>query len=114
MSPFTAELTAAPAAQAAWARGAIPERGRPLRALRALLVERTDDICDAVKADIARPASEVLGSEVLATAAGLKYLEKRAATILAPRRVSRRDRPAWLFGCRDAVHHRPWGVVGVI
>ena len=57
---------------------------------------------------------EALGSELLATAAALKFLEKRAAKILAPRRVSWWDQPTWLMGSRDVIHHRPWGVVGVI
>src|SRR5205814_3560368 len=48
------------------------------------------------------------------TAAALKFLERRAARVLAPRSVPRRLRPAWLFGCSDIVHRRPWGVVGVI
>src|SRR5215468_2041740 len=114
MSPFITELTAARAAQAAWARVIVRDRLRPVRALRALLVERADDICAAVHADIAKPAVEVLGSEILATAAALKFLEKRAAKILAPRRVSWWDQPTWLMGCRDAIHYRPWGVVGII
>ena len=114
MTPFAAELTAARTAQAAWARLPVRDRLRPVRTLRALLVERADDVCAAVQADIARPPAEVLGTEVLSTAAALKYLEKRAAGLLAPKRVSGRDRPTWLMGCRDAVHHRPWGAVGII
>ena len=114
MSLFTTELAAARAAQVVWSQVPVRERLRPVRALRALLVERADDICAAVRADIARPPSEVLGSEVLTTTAALKYLEKRAAKLLAPKRISWRDRPTWLMGSRDAIHYRPWGVVGVI
>ena len=114
MAPFATELTAARAAQAAWARRPVRDRLRHVRNLRALLVERVDDICAAVRADIARPPSEVLGTEVLSTAAALKYLEKRAAGLLAPNRVSWRDRPTWLMGCRDAIHYRAWGAVGII
>jgi acyl-CoA reductase-like NAD-dependent aldehyde dehydrogenase len=98
----------------AWARLSVRDRLRRVRALRGLLVTRADDICAAVRADIARPEVEVLGSEILATAAALKYLEKHAAKLLAPRRVSWWDQPTWLMGNRDVIHHRPWGVVGVI
>ncbi len=114
MTPFLTELTAARAAQEAWARVSVRERLRHVRALRALIVERTDDICAAIHADIARPAVEVIGTELLPTTAALKFLEKRAAKLLAPARVSWWDQPTWLVGCRDAVHRRPWGAVGVI
>jgi acyl-CoA reductase-like NAD-dependent aldehyde dehydrogenase len=114
MSPFTTEPAAARAAQESWSRLSVRDRLRPVRALRSLLVERADAICAAIRADIAKPTVEALGSEILATAAALKFLEKRAAKILAPRRVSWRDRPTWLMGSRDVVHNRPWGVVGVI
>src|SRR5213079_2150040 len=43
-----------------------------------------------------------------------KYLEQDARRLLKPRRVRGKFRPTWLFGSRDAVHRRPWGVVGVI
>ena len=112
MTPFTAEVTAARVAQEAWANRTVHDRLRHVRNLRALLVERMADIGAAIHADIGRPAIEIAGSEVLPTTAALKFLEKHAARILASRRVS--WRPVWLVGCRDAVHYRAWGVVGVI
>src|SRR5437763_97290 len=114
MIPFATELTAGRAAQEAWSRVPVRERLRHARALRALLVERTDDVCATIGADIARPAVEVIGTELLPTAAALKFLEKRGAKLLAPTRISWWDQPTWLMGCRDAIHRRPWGVVGVI
>jgi acyl-CoA reductase-like NAD-dependent aldehyde dehydrogenase len=114
MSPFTSELSAARAAQQPWSRLPVRERLRPIRRLRALLVERADDIIAAIHADISRPAVEVIGSELLPTAAALKFLEKRAARVLAPQTISSRLRPTWLLGCRDAIHRRPWGAVGII
>jgi acyl-CoA reductase-like NAD-dependent aldehyde dehydrogenase len=114
MTPFATELAAARTAQAAWAGVGVRERLRSVRNLRALLAARADAVAAAVHADVARPAVEVIGTELLPTAAALKFLERRAARLLAPGRVSWRDRPTWLFGCRDAIHRRPWGVVGVI
>src|SRR5436309_2229598 len=111
MAPFAAEVAAARAAQQVWARLAVRDRLRPVRRLRALLAERADDLVAAVNADIGRPPVEVLGTELLPTAAALKFLERRAGRLLAPRRVGWRLRPTWLLGCRDAVHRRPWGVV---
>ncbi|MBA4065807.1 MAG: aldehyde dehydrogenase [Isosphaera sp.] len=114
MSHFAAELAAARSAQPRWAALPVRDRLRPARALRRLLVSRADAITAAVRADVGRPPDEVLATDLLPTAAALKYLEREAARVLAPRRVSGRLRPTWLMGCRDIVHRRPWGVVGVI
>lgn len=114
MSPFASQIAAAQNAQITWSLLAVHERLRPVRRLRALLVERADEIIEAIHTDIARPPVEVISSELLGTAAALKFLEQRASRILAPRGVSWRLRPLWLMGSRDAVHRRPWGVVGII
>jgi acyl-CoA reductase-like NAD-dependent aldehyde dehydrogenase len=88
MSSFAAEVAAARIAQQSWSQLSIRERIRPVRRLRSLLVDRADDVIAAIAADIGRPVVEVLSSELLGTAAALKFLERRAARILAPRRVS--------------------------
>ena len=113
-SLFAAEVATAQAAQQAWAGLAVRDRLRPVRAQRALLAGRTDDLLTAVAADIGRPALEVLATELLPAASALKFLERNAASVLAPRRIGWRLRPTWLLGCWDAIHRRPWGVVGVI
>jgi acyl-CoA reductase-like NAD-dependent aldehyde dehydrogenase len=114
MPYFTSELAAARSAQHAWSLLSVRERLRPVRALRNRLVERTDEIIAAVQADIGKPAVETLGGDLLPTAAALKFLEQRAARILAPQRISGRLRPTWLMGSHDVIHRRPWGVVGII
>lgn len=114
MSPFTSELTAARSAQHSWGQRPIRDRLRPVRALRGLLVERADDLITAVHADIGKPAVETLGGDLLPTAAAMKFLDQRAERILAPQRIGSRLRPTWLMGCRDVIHRRPWGVVGII
>lgn len=112
--PFAKEVLAARAAQACWSPLSIHDRLRPVRTIRHLLVARAEALIEAVAADIGRPAAEVLGSELLPAAAALQFLERRAARVLSPRRIGWRMRPLWLMGCRDAVHRRPWGVVGVM
>jgi acyl-CoA reductase-like NAD-dependent aldehyde dehydrogenase len=112
--PFAAEVAACRAAQEPWSRLSVRDRLRPVRELRHLLVEQADTIFATVAADVGRSAVEVLGTELLPTAAALKFLEQQAARLLAPRRIPGRLRPTWLLGCRDAVHRRPWGVVGII
>ncbi len=112
--PFAAELTACRAAQESWSRLTVADRLRAIRELRHLLVERADDLIAAEAADVGRSESDVVGSELLPTAGALKFLEKEAGRLLAPWKVPRRLRPTWMFGCRDVVHRRPWGVVGII
>src|SRR5437763_13636726 len=103
-APFAAELAACRAAQEPWSRLPVRDRLRPIRELRHLLVERADDISAAVAEDIARPAAEVLATDLIPTAAALKFLEQPAARVLAPGKIPRRLRPLWLFGCRGVVH----------
>jgi len=110
--PFAAEAAACRAAQRAWAAVPIPERLRPVAALRRLVVARADALVAAAHEDVGRTRVEVLGTELLPVGAALRFLERSAVRTLAPRRVGRR--PVWLLGCRDTVHRRPWGVVGVI
>src|SRR3954464_12328838 len=86
MSPFAAEVAACRAAQEPWSRLPVRDRLRPVRELRQLLVERAGAIYAAVAADVGRPASEVLATELLPTTAALKFLEQEAARVLAPRR----------------------------
>jgi acyl-CoA reductase-like NAD-dependent aldehyde dehydrogenase len=112
MTPFDAEVSRCRAAQAAWARRPVADRVRPAHALRVLLVEHADELTAAVEADVGRRPGEVVATDLLPSAAACRFLERRAARVLRPRKVG--DRPLWLLGCRDVVYRRPHGVVGVI
>ena len=113
-SPFREKVAQARSAQVNWSRLPIKQRLGPVRRLRISISERADALCEAVRADIGRPAVEVLATELLPAAAALRFLEQRAERVLAPHRVGWRLRPIWLMGCRDLIHRRAWGVVGVI
>src|SRR5207248_2286813 len=78
------------------------------------LAAHADRLCLATTQDVGRAADEVLATDVLPTADALRFLERRAARLLRPRRVPGRDRPWWLFGERETVYRRPLGVVGAI
>lgn len=112
--PFADEVARCRAAQQAWARLTVRQRLRPVRALRRLFASEADALCTAVERDLGRPPAEVLGSDVIPTADALRFLEREAARLLRPRRVSWRRRPLWLWGQSDVVHRRPFGLVGVI
>src|SRR5580698_617015 len=112
--PFADQVALARVAQTTWSRLTIKERLRPVRALRNLIALRTDALIEVANADIGRPPVEVIATELLPSTAALKFLEQKAQWTLAPRRIGWRLRPTWLVGCRDAIHRRAWGVVGVI
>ncbi|MBL8867204.1 MAG: aldehyde dehydrogenase family protein [Planctomycetia bacterium] len=112
MTRFSNECARARAAQAAWSQRPIRERLSPIREFRYRLVESAAALCSAAQADVKRSPDELVATDLVPTASAAKFLERRAASILAPRRVG--DRPLWLWGCRDTVHRRPRGVVGLI
>jgi acyl-CoA reductase-like NAD-dependent aldehyde dehydrogenase len=112
--PFHEETMRCRAAQREWARLPVHRRLRCVRALRHLLADSADAIALAVTQDVGRPVDEVLATDILPTADACQYLERRAATLLAPHRLPRWDRPLWLLRARSTVFRRPHGVVGVI
>lgn len=112
MTPFADESSRCRAAQRSWSGLTVRDRLQPVREFRHLLVEHADPLAAAVRDDFGRDPDEVIATDLLPTAAACKFLLRRAARVLAPRRVG--GRPLWLLGCRDAVHHRPHGIVGVI
>ena len=112
MTPFHAESTAARAAQLPWATLALKDRLKPVRELRALLVEWRDRLTAAIEADTERPPAEVIATDVMPCASACKYLLTDAGRILKDRRAGRT--PLWLSGTADVVMRRPHGVVGVV
>ena len=110
--PFTDETTRARAAQLVWARRPVADRLKPVRAFRAMLVDDPDELLTAITADVHRPASETIGTDVLSTASAAKFLEKKAASILTPRGIG--GRPLWLWGVTTTKVPRPHGIVGLI
>jgi acyl-CoA reductase-like NAD-dependent aldehyde dehydrogenase len=107
-------LVRARRAQEAWSRLPIRRRLPLVRSFRHLLVEQCDALCAAVARDLDKPTHETLACEVLPLADACRFLERRAAHLLRPRRVSPRWRPLWLWGQSDSVLRRPRGVVAII
>jgi acyl-CoA reductase-like NAD-dependent aldehyde dehydrogenase len=102
------------AAQRAWAQRPVRDRLAHVRRLRHQLAAHADRLCLATTHDVQRSADEVFGTDVLPSGEALRFLERRAAYVLRPRRVGRRFRPWWLLGERETVYRRPLGVVGVV
>ncbi len=77
-----------------------------------MLVESREELTAVACAEVDRIPHEMIATDLLPTAAACRFLETDATRILAPRRIS--GRPLWLFGCRDVVHRRPRGIVGIL
>ncbi len=108
------ELQAVRQVQRVWSRLPIVERLRVLRRFRNLLATEGSSLAKLVSPDLTRTLSDTLTAEVLPLAEAVRYLERRAPTVLRPMRVSKADRPAWLRGVQLEVQRDPWGVVLVI
>ena len=112
--PFADEVRRCRAAQLAWGQLAPSQRVKPIRRLRGLLAEFGETLALNVTQDIGRHADEVLATDILPTADACYFLQKRAARVLRPIRVSKSTRPLWLWTASDVVHRRPHGIVGII
>jgi len=110
--PYTAITNACRESLQAWTDTPICERLRFVRELRYLLVESRDELTSIACAEVDRIPYEMIATDVLPTAAACRFLETDATRILALRRIP--GRPLWLIGCRDVVHRRPRGIVGIL
>jgi acyl-CoA reductase-like NAD-dependent aldehyde dehydrogenase len=104
-------LAAARAAAAGWRATTIAERVRIVRRARHALATRP--LAIAATLGDRRPAAETLTAELLPLLAAARFLERRAAAILAPRRL-RTGRPLWLMGVTSELHREPCGVVLIL
>jgi acyl-CoA reductase-like NAD-dependent aldehyde dehydrogenase len=68
----------------------------------------------AVASTVARPVADTLVAEVLPLLEAMRFLERRAARLLAPRRLRLGGRPLWLLGVSADIRRQPLGVVLVL
>jgi acyl-CoA reductase-like NAD-dependent aldehyde dehydrogenase len=107
-------VAAARRAQRAWAALTLRERLRVLRRFRHHAARQAETLAQASASSRSRPLAETLTAEVLPLLDACRFLERRAATVLAPRRAGWRGRPLWLTDTAAEVRREPWGVVLLI
>lgn len=108
------QLLAARAAQPRWAAAPLSSRARVIEAATRRLVAEAPALASAIGAASRRPLAEVWGAEIVPTLDALRWLARRGARCLAPRRL-RRSRLQWYV--RATRHRQVWephGVVGVV
>ena len=105
-----AAVERARAAAAWWGALDFSERGRRLRAIKALLARRLDELSDLVHRENGKPRTDAF-LESLLVLDHLEWAAKNARRVLGPRRVR-----SGLLAANQAayVEYRPLGVVGVI
>lgn len=106
-----AAMQRARAAFPAWSQTSLAERLRSLSRVREHLVDGMETIAQDIAKATGKVEIEAVLAEIFPTADTLRYYEKQAANILAPKRVKT---PLLFFGNHSYVEYKPMGVVGVI
>ncbi|MFW6189366.1 MAG: aldehyde dehydrogenase family protein [Planctomycetota bacterium] len=101
-------------AQADWAGRAVRERLRVVSELRHRIAAEVERLVTAVGQEWRRSEGETLAAEVLPLAEACRFLERKARSILSPRRLGRRPGPPPVGGVEAEVRREPWGLVLVI
>jgi acyl-CoA reductase-like NAD-dependent aldehyde dehydrogenase len=95
-----------------WSQTALSDRLKVIRRARRLIAAEAPNLAVCIGRD--RPLAEGLVSETLPLADAARFLERAAPGLLAPRRLGRSGRPAWLVGVSAEVRREPCGVVLVL
>jgi acyl-CoA reductase-like NAD-dependent aldehyde dehydrogenase len=114
LATVQAATRTARAAQSLWVATPLHSRLTVVSRARHLLAERADLLAGLAATVRGCPLAEVLGSEILALADALRFLERRAEQMLAPQRLGLVGRPLWLIGHSAEIHREPFGVVLII
>jgi acyl-CoA reductase-like NAD-dependent aldehyde dehydrogenase len=111
-------LGQARAAQQIWARTKIQGRLALLRRARHRIAATAEEIAQTVPCEqpgaLHRTMADTLVSEVLPLVEACRFLEREAAFILAPQRLSTHTRPFWLRRVTAETRRDPLGVVLII
>ena len=106
-------VTLARSAQEAWAALPLRKRLRVLCRLRYRLAVEAEVLARTIDVP-GRRFADTLVAEVLPLAEAIRFLQREAPRLLAPRRMGTRGRPLWLFGNRLTLLREPLGVVLIV
>ncbi len=102
------------AAQRRWAAFPLVERLQVLRRARHAVAGSAEAFAKAMSPALHRTESDTLVAELLPLLDAVRFLERRAVSILAPQRLGRAGRPLWLTGVQARIDRVPLGHVLVI
>jgi acyl-CoA reductase-like NAD-dependent aldehyde dehydrogenase/uncharacterized protein (DUF2141 family) len=98
--------------QQVWAAMKPRDRVHTLTRFRRQIAAQRQSLVDAIIADTGKPALDALAGDVLVTLEQMRFYERRALKLLAPRHI-RGDR-LFYAGCRFTEHYEPYGTVLVL
>jgi aldehyde dehydrogenase (NAD+) len=99
-------------AQRRWRQAAMRDRLRVIGQLRKRIVEHAQPLAEAA-GHAGRRDSETLLAEILPVLDACRFLEKRATSVLKPKR-HHADRPIWLLGQQLRIERWPHGIVLIV
>ncbi|MGF1553768.1 MAG: aldehyde dehydrogenase family protein [Paracoccaceae bacterium] len=101
-------------AQAPWAARPLAERVAIIARTRASLAEDADGVVEAVGPMAGRTPGETIAAELVPLMEACRFVERRAARLLAPRRPSWRERSTLMMATTSTLHREPRGVVLIL
>ncbi len=101
-------------AQRRWAARPLGERLQVLRRARHAMATHASAFAKAISPALSRSEADTLIAELLPLLDAMRFLERQARRILAPRVLGSKGRPLWLTGVRSEVHREPLGHILVI
>ncbi len=78
----------------------------------ALIVDRTDDLLEAMQVEVGKPAHEGLTNDIMPLLAACRWLRRNLRSLLRPRRL--RGAPIWMPGQRVEHARAPLGRVAIV
>ncbi|MCC6510592.1 MAG: aldehyde dehydrogenase family protein [Pirellulaceae bacterium] len=99
--------------QIEWQRRPLTERLRIIGSVPGVIAQHSEELTRSVVRSAAT-FGEIMASEVLPLAEACRYTARRGASILKPRKLSRRDNPWWMGSIEVCETRQPWGVVLII
>ncbi|QDU70801.1 aldehyde dehydrogenase family protein [Mucisphaera calidilacus] len=97
-----------------WSTLPIRRRLAIIRRFRITLAAHHERWVDAVTPDWREDPLETLTAELFPLADAAKYLERNAASILRPRRVTQKGSPVWLNNTSATIHREPCGWILIL
>ena len=107
-----AQVARARAAQPSWAATSVRARATIIEHFRALVFDEREAIARTVTAETGKPLAESLVADISMALDGARFLCRVAERTLAPERKRSRTMAAWRKSI--AIHHDPFGVVGIV
>lgn len=101
-------------AQQRWAARSLADRLQVVRQARHRMAEHSGWFAANIAPDLPRSQADTLVTELLPLLEAMRFLERRAGSLLAPRSLGRAGRPVWLAGVQAEVHREPLGHILVI